>query len=199
MNELEKRYLDVTGLETRADESKKIIEGYALKFNTWSNDLGGFIETIKPEALKDTDMSDVRALIDHDSSKVIGRTTAGTLQLKVDDVGLHFRCELPNTSYANDLYENIKAGNINQCSFGFIIDDNGDELRQDPKTGMYQRTIKKIKSLFDVSVVTYPAYEASSVAVATRNLNQVKQEFEKRKELLLLQLKLDKDFLQVTE
>src|SRR5699024_5623556 len=106
------------------------VEGYALRFNTLSNDLGGFVETISPQALKDADLSDVRCLIDHDSSKVLGRTTSDTLELNVDEEGLYFRTQLPNTTYAKDLYENIRLGNINQCSFGFILDEDGDTFEK---------------------------------------------------------------------
>lgn len=157
------------------DNEKMIVEGYALRFNTLSNDLGGFVETISPEALKDADLSDVRCLIDHDSSKVLGRTTSETLSLNIDDEGLYFRCKLPDTSYSRDLYENIRLGNINQCSFGFVLDEDGDtfEKRDD---GLFKRTLNKIRSLFDVSIVTYPAYADTSVEPALRSIENIKQE-----------------------
>ena len=156
------------------DDEQMIVEGYSLRFDKMSNDLGGFVESISPEALKDTDLSDVRCLIDHDSSKVLGRTTSETLELTVDDEGLFFRCQLPNTSYAKDLYENIRLGNINQCSFGFILDEDGDsfEKRDD---GLFKRTLNKIKSLFDVSIVTYPAYDDTDVAPALRSIEAIKE------------------------
>ena len=139
---------EIRAMETikAVDDEKMIVEGYALRFNTLSNDLGGFVETISPEALKEADLSDVRCLIDHDSSKVLGRTTSETLELKVDDEGLYFRTQLPNTTYAKDLYENIRLGNINQCSFGFILDENGDEFEK-REDGLFKRTLRKIKSL----------------------------------------------------
>lgn len=156
------------------DNEKMIVEGYALRFNTLSNDLGGFVETISPQALEDADLSDVRCLIDHDPSKVLGRTTSETLSLKVDDEGLYFRCRLPDTSYSRDLYENIRLGNINQCSFGFILDEDGDsfESRDD---GLFKRTLNRIRSLFDVSIVTYPAYSETDVAPALRSIEKVKE------------------------
>ncbi len=185
------------------DNEKMIVEGYALRFNTLSNDLGGFVETISPQALEDADLSDVRCLIDHDPSKVLGRTTSETLSLKVDDEGLYFRCRLPDTSYSRDLYENIRLGNINQCSFGFVLDEDGDtvERRDD---GLFKRTLNRIRSLFDVSVVTYPAYNDTDVAPALRSIEKVKkkeqeeirqreqeqEEQRKQSELLKLQLGL---------
>lgn len=167
---------EIRAIETikATDDEQMTVEGYALRFNKLSNDLGGFVEEISPEALKEADLSDVRALIDHDSSKVLGRTTSETLELTVDDEGLYFRCQLPNTTYAKDLYENIRLGNINQCSFGFILDEDGDsfEKRDD---GLFKRTLRKIKSLFDVSIVTYPAYDDTDVAPALRSIEAIKE------------------------
>lgn len=163
------------------DNEKMIVEGYALRFNTLSNDLGGFVETISPEALKDADLSDVRCLIDHDSSKVLGRTTSETLSLNIDDEGLYFRCKLPDTSYSRDLYENIRLGNINQCSFGFVLDEDGDtfEKRDD---GLFKRTLNKIRSLFDVSIVTYPAYNDTDVSPALRSIEAIQKEEQRKVE-----------------
>lgn len=193
---------EIRAMETikAVDDEKMIVEGYALRFNTLSNDLGGFVEEISPEALKEADLSDVRCLIDHDSSKVLGRTTSETLELKVDDEGLYFRTQLPNTTYAKDLYENIRLGNINQCSFGFILDENGDEFEK-REDGLFKRTLRKIKSLFDVSIVTYPAYNDTQVAPALRSIEQIKeqeladikakQQEEVRKQNELLRMQLD--------
>ncbi|MDN6268046.1 MAG: HK97 family phage prohead protease [Staphylococcus equorum] len=157
------------------DDDKMIIEGYALRFNTESNPLGQkqkFIETVTSNSLENADLSDVRCLIDHNSSYVLGRTTAKTLDLNVDKEGLHFRCQLPNTSYAKDLYENVKLGNVNQCSFGFAVDKDGDtfEKRSD---GLFKRTVNKIKAIRDVSVVTYPAYKDTDVAPALRSIESI--------------------------
>ncbi|EGQ3925574.1 HK97 family phage prohead protease, partial [Staphylococcus pseudintermedius] len=76
------------------DDNDMFIEGYALKFDTWSENLGGFKETISKQALENTDLSDVRCLVDHLPSQIIGRTTAGTLDLTIDDTGLKYRCKL---------------------------------------------------------------------------------------------------------
>ncbi len=157
------------------DDEKMVVEGYALRFNTESNDLGGFVETISPEALENADLSDVRCLINHDYNQVLGRTTSETLELKVDEEGLYFRTQLPNTTYAKDLYENIRLGNISQCSFGFILDEDGDEFEK-REDGLFKRTLRKIKSLFDVSIVTYPAYQDTNVEPALRSIEQIKQE-----------------------
>lgn len=180
MKEKEIRNL-TNDIEVRNDEEDEqdVIVGYALKFNRWSEDLGGFKEIIDPQALTGTDMSDVRALIDHTSTNIIGRTTAGSLQLEVDDIGLKFRCKLPNTTYARDLMENIRNGNINQCSFAFTVED--EEFDFDESTGTFQRIIKKIRELFDVSVVTYPAYKDTDVAPALRSIDRIKEEAEEQR------------------
>lgn len=193
MPEIEKRYLETTEVRADADEeNKRKITGYALKFGTWSEDLGGFIETIEPSALNETDMSDVRALFDHDPQKIIGRTKSGTLKLWKDEVGLRFECELPNTSYARDLYENIVNGNVDQCSFGFMLEKDGDELRYDKDAGLYRRTLRKIKRLMDVSVVTFPAYRDTDVAPALRSIRSVEDEKKRvlEKEKLKIELEL---------
>lgn len=188
MREPEKRSLSSATIDVNKDE-EMIIEGYALKFNEWSNDLGGFIELITPEALKNADLSDVRCLVDHDPAKIIGRTVSETLQLTVDEIGLFFRCELPNTSYSKDVYENIRLGNISNCSFGFHLAPGGEKLRKNPQTGLIERTITSISSIFDVSVVTYPAYDASSVELVQRSMQKVQ---EAQKDMFLFLLELEK-------
>ncbi|MFP4878290.1 HK97 family phage prohead protease [Mammaliicoccus sciuri] len=167
-------------VEVRSDDesNKMFIEGYALKYNTWSEDLGGFKETISPDALNETDLTDVRCLVDHIPSQIIGRTTAGTLKLTKDKIGLKYRCELPNTNYAKDLYENMRLGNINQCSFGFMLSEDGDEMRFDKNNNIYQRTLKNISQLTDVSVVTYPAYKDTDVAPALRSIEMIEKQNE---------------------
>jgi len=190
------RQLQATEVRTDSNESDKmIIEGYALKFDTWSQDLGGFVETIDRRALDNADMSDVMALIDHDTSKILARTTGESLTLKIDDTGLWFRCQLPNTTYAKDLYENIRVGNINQCSFGFQIADKGDEIRYDKSESIYKRTIKSFKRIMDVTITGNPAYKDTDAALALRSIKaieqQQKQQEQRSKELELLKLQMD--------
>lgn len=165
--------LTVTQPTQNNDDNSKVIEGYSLHFNTLSDDLGGFRETLEPHCLDGTDMSDVRCLINHEPSLILGRNNSN-LELKIDETGLFYRCTLPNTSYANDLYENIKSGLITQCSFGFIVADGG-ETWKDDGNGSYLRTISKIDELFDVSPVTFPAYRQTEVTVASRSLDRFKQ------------------------
>lgn len=166
----ESRRMDAD-MEIRADEenvdSNKIV-GYALKFNRWSDTLFGFFrEKIDQNALDDADMSNVVALFNHDSNKILGRT-GKNLRLSVDDIGLRFEVELNETSYAQDLKENIRSGIVSQCSFAFSIDEEGDEWREG-EDGLYDRTIRKIHTLYDVSPVTTPAYSDTEVVVSPRS------------------------------
>jgi uncharacterized protein len=183
MNNKEIRTL-TSPIEIRAkeeEEGKHYIVGYALRFNAYSDNLGGFIETIEPDALKDADLSDVRALINHDPSQVLGRSKAGTLKLEVDDFGLRYEIALPDTTYARDLMNSMERGDIDNSSFGFTLDheNDGDEWKYDEKREVYVRSIKRIKSVVDVSVVTYPAYTQAESLVAQRSLEHYKHELEK--------------------
>src|SRR5260370_36306164 len=121
----------------------------------------GFQERIVPGAFKRAleEKADVRALINHDPNKVLGRTASGTLTLDEDSKGLKFRCQMPDTGYATDLLKSIRRGDISQCSFGFIVrEDTWIESNENP-------TIRELRDvdLFDVSVVTFPAYADTSV------------------------------------
>lgn len=178
-------------LREDAQEEAQFIEGYALKFNTWSEDLGGFRETIKPEALSDTDFSDVRALFNHNADQVLARTSAGTLKLDVDKTGLKFKAKIPNTSYGRDLLENLRNGNVNQCSFGFILDEDGDTFERSADSGLYNRTLNDIKAITDVSVVTYPAYKDTEVAPALRSIDRIERAKEQKRIAEKLRLKLN--------
>lgn len=182
-----------------AENGDQYIEGYALKFDRWSEDLGGFRESIHKDALKDTDVSDVRALFNHNADHIIARSSAGTLKLDVDDVGLKFRAKIPDTTYGMDLLENLRNGNVNQCSFGFCLAADGDDFSYDKEDRMYKRVLRNIKEILDVSVVTYPAYRDTDVAPALRSIESIKQdevdaqkqkELEQRKRKLKLELEL---------
>lgn len=182
-----------TGLEVRKqdDAQEMIVEGYALRFNTWSEDLGRFIETITPEALKNTKLEDVRLLKDHNWQDVLARQSAGNLELSVDEVGLRFKAKLPNTTLGRDLYEQIKVGNVNNCSFEFNLDADGDEMRFDAKENIYKRTIKAIKQIREISIVSLPAYKSTDVSIALRSLEVLDAE-KRQLELTALELELFK-------
>ncbi|MDA5388775.1 phage major capsid protein [Loigolactobacillus backii] len=160
------------------DKDGKTLSGYAIVWNSPSKDLGGFKELVSPKALDGVDLSNVLMLNNHDYTQVLASVKAGTLKLATDDKGLHFEAQLPNTSFANDIYEEVSSGNVDSCSFGFAVDDDGDEFAKNDQ-GSITRTINQVKSLFDVSVVAIPAYDDSSVSVDTRSYEQFMNKGEK--------------------
>jgi len=170
--DLERRYLG----ECRADTvDERRIRGTAIVFNSLSVNLGGFREIIKPEAVDRTfsEGLDVRALADHDPAKVLGRTRSGTLQLRKDKSGLQVVIEPdPEISYAKDIMRAVSRGDISGMSFGFRVLE--DEWREDPETGAPIRDVLDMR-ISEVSIVSFPAYEATSVQVSQRSLNALKE------------------------
>lgn len=166
MDNLERR----AWAECRAEASDngKKIRGYAIRFNALSEDLGGFREYIAPEAVDRTlnEGLDVRALVDHDSGKVIGRTRAGTLMLRKDSKGLKIEID-PDTeiSYAKDIMRAVARGDVSGMSFGFrALEDVWDYEGKTPI-----RTVTDMR-VSEVSIVTFPAYQQTDVSVAQRSL-----------------------------
>jgi HK97 family phage prohead protease len=160
---LEQRVLKNDEISFRFDEESeqpKII-GLVSRFNSLSQDLGGFREKVAPGSFKKTiGEADIRALWNHDPSYVLGRNTSGTLELSETEDGLEMRNVPPDTQWAKDLMVSMKRGDVNQMSFGFrVIKDNWDDVN-----GEVVRTIIEAE-LFDVSVVTYPAYLETNAAV----------------------------------
>ena len=155
--------------ETRETEEKEmIVEGYFAVFGSIYNMTDGLQETVDPHAFDETIEDDIRCLTNHKSELVLGRTKAGTLELSIDDVGLFGRVTInPNDRQAVDLYERVKRGDVDQCSFGFDILDEEYDYRQD---GSALVTLKKVK-LYEVSVVTFPAYEDTYVAARQKDFD----------------------------
>ena len=163
-NEEERRAFNVADLRVAGGGGKSTIVGHAAVFNRQSVPLWDFVEQIEPGAFRDTlSTSDVRALFNHDANHVLGRSTAGTLRMREDSVGLAVEIDLPDTTMARDLSTSIARGDINQMSFGFMVADNGD--RWEDRDGTLLRTITKVDPLIDVSPVTYPAYPSTDAAM----------------------------------
>lgn len=183
----------MTNSDVAASSQDMVVQGYALLFNTLSDDLGGFKEIISPHALDGVNIDDVKCLINHNYNEIIGRTQAGTLELAVDSKGLWFKCYLPNTSYARDIYENIKAGNVNQCSFFYTLPKDKEAKTWEVNNGDYVQTINQIDELMEVSIVTLPAYKETTVEVGQRakNLEHFKELEKLKLELELMSFDLD--------
>jgi len=162
--ELERRcFVSTLGIEKREAGTKAQIVGHAAVFNKLSENLGGFKERIAPGAFKKAiKTSDARALINHESRLILGRQSAGTLTLAEDDEGLLSRIDPPDTTYANDLMISLRRRDIQEMSFGFTVSaEEWDGL----ETEMPTRTLLEVKDLFDVSPVTFPAYQDTEVAL----------------------------------
>lgn len=169
------------------EDSDPVIEGYFAVFNS-NYDMGwGMSESIAPGAFTEAISGDVRALIDHDTRLVLGRTIAHTLELREDAHGLWGRIHInPRDSEAMNLYERVKRGDVSQCSFGFEVES---EETTFPADGKIHWTIKKVK-LYEVSCCTYPAYEDTSVSARRKEWEQIeKRKSEAWKTSLLQKLK----------
>jgi HK97 family phage prohead protease len=173
LNTIERRFMPGS-VELRAAEDgspSRTIRGYAAKFETPSEDLGGFIETIAAGAFDDVMGNDVRALFNHDPSHILARARGGegdTLRIGTDAVGLWYEFDSPQTRAGDDLLESIRRGDVDQSSFGFIIAKDGDKWAEGKTSdgkNIITRTITKLARLLDVSPVTYPAYPDTSVAL----------------------------------
>lgn len=163
-----------TKFNTREDGEALYIEGYFAVFNSTYEIWNGATESIAPgaftETLKD---ADVRALINHDTRLVLGRTKAETLELREDDHGLWGRVLInPNDQDAMNLYERVKRGDVDQCSFGFEIIREETEISDD---GSIHWTIKEVK-LYEVSVCTFPAYEETEVSARQRDAEVIRKQ-----------------------
>lgn len=155
--------------ETRETEEKEmVIEGYFSIFGSEYKMWDGATETVDPHAFDETIGDDIRCLTNHKSELVLGRTKAGTLELRIDDVGLFGRVTInPKDGQAVDLYERVRRGDVDQCSFGFDILEQEYDYRQD---GSVFITLKKVK-LYEVSIVTFPAYEDTYVAARQKDFD----------------------------
>lgn len=157
---------------TRAEDGNLYIEGYFAVYNARYDLWDGAYETIAPGAFDGETDGDVRALANHETTLVLGRTTAGTLTLRTDDRGLWGSIVVNQQDQdAMNLYERVRRGDVSQCSFGFDILDQ-DVQYQDGEPTVW--TIRKVK-LYEVSVVTFPAYPETSVTVRRRDYEDIRR------------------------
>lgn len=164
-----------TGVVKRAEGDSRRVEGMAVVFDSWSEDLGGFREKIDPNALDGViERSDVFALLDHRRDRgILGRCKRGdqvSLQLEVREDGLHYAFEAPETELGNEVLSCLERGEIDGSSFAFtVLEDSWERVGDE-----YQRTITKIDQLYDVSPVYSPAYSATTCDL--RGLDALKAE-----------------------
>lgn len=169
-------------LKTRAEDDEMVIEGYFAVFNSETELFRGAYEEISPGAFNDTLSNDIRALINHDTGLVLGRNKSGTLDLKSDSRGLWGVIRINgNDSDAVNLYQRVKRGDVDQCSFGFNIISEETDFRDD---GTVKWTLKEI-DLHEVSVVTFPAYADTGVQARKRDYEDIqKRKLETKKNKL---------------
>ena len=153
------------------------VTGYAAKFDKWSEPIcGWFVEQIRSGAFEGCDMSDTIMCFNHNVDDILARTASRTLTLSVDETGLKFSFDAPNTTRGNDMVELLRRGDVNKCSFRFIVGQD-EWLYADEKNGLQydQRTIIKVSKLYDVALVVYPAYQDTEASV--RHLEERKAEY----------------------
>lgn len=149
-----------TQFQTRDDGEARHIEGYFAVFNSVYEIAPGMSESIAPGAFSKTLDGDIRALTNHDTTLVLGRTAAGTLTVREDEHGLYADVLInPNDQDAVNTWERVRRGDVSQCSIGFDIVDEDSEIRAD---GSAHWTIREVK-LYEVSVCTFPAYEETNI------------------------------------
>lgn len=163
------------------------IEGYFAVFNKETELWPGAYEEVAPEAFNSTLSNDIRALINHDTTLVLGRNKSGTLELKADSYGLHGSVKInPEDSDAVNVYQRVKRGDVDQCSFGFNILKEATDWRED---GTVKWTIQEV-DLHEVSVCTFPAYENTSIQARKKEVDQHRERLlEQRKKELKERLK----------
>jgi len=177
--------------ETRESGEERKIEGYFAVFNSNYDIMDDMSESIAPGAFTNTLADDIRALVNHDSTLVLGRTTAHTLELRQDEHGLWGSISInPKDADAVNLYERVKRGDVSQCSFGFDIVKQESEVRDD---GHVHWTIREVK-LYEVSCVTFPAYEETNVSARSKERDDIlKRKVEAWRENMKERLKNVKD------
>ena len=153
--------VELRAYKTEEEESRMLVEGYAIVFNSESRDLGGFTEVVKENALDKAleRNTDVLALYGHDYQNVLGRQSADTLQLEKDERGIKFTLDLPNTQLGRDVYTLVERGDLKGNSFGFTVEKDS----WDKKGDKVIRTIEQVRDLFEISIVSLPAYEATEL------------------------------------
>ena len=190
---MEQRTLLMHDMQTRSDDNDDLyLEGYFAVYGDIYNVWDGATESIAPGAFEESIHGDVRALYNHDDNLILGRTSAGTLELKDDSHGLWGRIKLNrNDTDAMNAYERIKRGDVTGCSFGFNIESEETDYRED---GTVHWTITKVNPLYEISPCVFPAYGATSVSARGKELDAMKKrKLELRKQEILKRIRGEND------
>jgi uncharacterized protein len=171
LSKLETRIVDVDEFEVREDAQGMHLEGYAALFNSRSENLGGFTETINPGAFRSSlkARNDIKLLWNHETSAVMGSTRAGTLTLIEDNRGLRVSATLPDTTHGRDARELVKRGDVTGFSFGFSMPARGGDQWNSEGT---ERVLKSVR-LHEVSLTPFPAYQQTNGTASVRGLDKI--------------------------
>lgn len=189
---MEKRYYEIRNLQTRNESDDIYLEGkfvaYGDTYQVWE----GATESIAPGAFRNSIHDDVRALYNHNDDLVLGRTSAGTFTLEDRSDGLWGRIKVNRKdSDAMNAYARVERGDVSGCSFGFNIKTQETEYRED---GTVHWTITEVDPLYECSLCTFPAYEATHISARAKDLDTMRQrKFELRKHNMLKRLKGESD------
>ena len=172
--------------ELRSENGGRHISGKAISFDTQSNDIG-FIEILHRGCISQEliDSSNIVFLYNHDYNQVIARANKGkgTLNIDLRDDGVYFDLEVPNTTMGNDLLENIRLGNITQCSFGFSYANEEGAYKDEKIDDVWYRNVYKIGELYDLSAVTYPAYDDTYVNARMQERSKMEDKLKETEEI----------------
>ena len=196
---MEQRMLKMHDMQTRSDDNDDLVlEGYFAVYGDIYNVWEGATESIAPGAFSESISGDVRALYNHDDTLILGRTSAGTLTLRDDSHGLWGSIKINrNDTDAMNAYERIKRGDVTGCSFGFNIESEETEYRDD---GTVHWTITKVNPLYEVSPCVFPAYGATTVSARGAELDAMrKRKLELRKQEILKRIRGEKNGNQSTD
>ena len=172
--------------ELRSENGGRHISGKAISFDTQSNDIG-FIEILHRGCISQEliDSSNIVFLYNHDYNQVIARANKGkgTLNIDLREDGVYFDLEVPNTTMGNDLLENIRLGNITQCSFGFSYANEEGAYKDEKIDDVWYRNVYKIGKLYDLSAVTYPAYDDTYVNARMQERSKMEDKLKETEEI----------------
>ena len=170
---MEHRSMLMQDMKTREDGDDLYLEGYFVVYNSPYELWPGATESVAPGAFSESLSGDVRALFNHNQDIVLGRTTNGTLELSDDARGLYGRVKINrNDTDALNAYQRIARGDVTGCSFGFDVEQQTEEFRDD---GTIHWTLEKISPLYEVSPCTFPAYEATNISARKRDFEDAKR------------------------
>lgn len=177
--------------ELQVSEEGRSYSGYGVVFNSdsvpmviWDEKRGivEVVEQITPDSLREANTDDVISAFNHDFNKIMGRTSAGTLELSQDSKGIFYKFEVPNTSYGNDLIESTKRGDIKGSSFVFSMDWEAGYSIEEREDGKLLAIPNKINRMYEIGPVVMPAYPETTAQSRSSALAGAVSEFYKRKD-----------------